>query len=88
MCSEADQEFINTRSYLTLHDSRETRLGLTARLYSLAESANRIRLIGDEGLRGFYMEAIQLLMKLDFMERLIAPLPGTVNQLVSRARAD
>lgn len=79
MFSEADQEFMNTTSYLTLSQSRETRLGLTAKLYMLSENANRIRLIGDEGLRPFYTEAIQLLMKLDFIERLIAPLPGELD---------
>ena len=76
MCSEADQEFIKATSYSTLQESRETRLGFTARLYILAESVSRIRLVGEESLRPFYMDAIQLLMKLDYMERLISPIPG------------
>ncbi|TFK72046.1 hypothetical protein BDN72DRAFT_855813 [Pluteus cervinus] len=75
MCSEADQEFLKGTSYATLAESRQSRLGFTARLYTLAESASRIRLVGEESLRPFYMDAIELLMKLDYMERLISPIP-------------
>lgn len=71
-----DHTAIRVTSYATLDSARETHLGLRAKMYAITESAALIRLAGVEDLQRFYMEAVQLLMKVDFMERLIAPVPG------------
>ena len=76
--SQLDHEMINLSAMadFTLSAVRDIRLGLTARMCEMVETALKLRLKSAEDLPHFFDQINESIYSLEGLSRLFAPLPG------------
>ena len=76
--SESDSDVIewSPASCTTLESGRDVRLGLSGKIYAIAEAGLRLRFEKEEDLEAFYLKSADIFAEMDSLANFLTPLSG------------